>query len=54
MMLVVPVALAHGGALPHIHAVDPRAVGVIVMWIVLALMWLGVAARGAGRIGVDL
>lgn len=49
MLLLVPAAFAHPGALPHLHAIDPLAVGVFVFWMSLASVWLGVAARG-GRV----
>jgi hypothetical protein len=41
MLLLVSVALAHPGTLPHVHETDPAALGVLAFW---ALAGVGLGA----------
>lgn len=46
MLLILSVAYAHPGDLPHLHATDPAAIVVLAAWIVAGLIYVGVAHRG--------
>ena len=49
MLLLVPVALAHPGILPHVHNADPAALGVLAFWVLVGVVFGASALRWGMR-----
>ena len=54
MLLLVPAALAHPSALPHVHSPDPAGLALVAFWVACGAMFLAASLRGvAARATLD-